>query len=278
MKSRKIRWNRLLGCLLIFAFGIYIVQSYVLDSKILWKEKGTIHIQDLPDSLKSKFTDLQKQYGGDERFKDMLQNYSKYPEELLELAIRNKDAFPFVYRYPIRKKIVLDEPLHENVSEIPALYQWDERWGYASYGDGLMALTGCGPTALSMVLSYLKEDPSITPLRIARFSEQNNLYVNGAGTSWDLFRIYSKTVSIHCMDIELTKQALQNSLSKGHPIIASMNPGDFTTTGHLIVLTGLDADGKVIVHDPNSSTRTKKHWELSSVAAQIAAAWEFTNE
>lgn len=48
--------------------------------------------------------------------------------------------------------------------EIPALIQWDERWGYAPYGsETIIAVSGCGPTALSMVISGLLR---MLPLRL----------------------------------------------------------------------------------------------------------------
>lgn len=277
MKRTKMIWNRLLGTLLILAFGVCAFEYFILDNKVLWKEKGSITVKDLPGDLRSRFAKLQELYGGDERFDDMVQNYSKYPEDLLELAAHNKDTFTYVYRYPVRKKIVLEEPLHESLKEIPILYQWDERWGYATYGDGLMGRTGCGPAVLSMVLSYLTKDPAITPLQIARYSEKHGFYM-GAGNNGDLFRSYAKTVSVHCIDLLPKEDQLRESMMKGHPIIASMNPGDFATAGHLIVLVGIDRTGKLILHDPDSLTRTKKSWDLRRVASQIAAAWEFTKE
>ncbi|MCD8152609.1 MAG: C39 family peptidase [Clostridiales bacterium] len=39
-----------------------------------------------------------------------------------------------------------------------------------------------------------------------------------------------------------------------------MGPGDFTTGGHFIVLTGIDSDGNVIVNDPNSRINSEKHY------------------
>lgn len=36
--------------------------------------------------------------------------------------------------------------------EIPLLLQWDERWGYSVYGDNMIAVNGCGPTAVAMVV------------------------------------------------------------------------------------------------------------------------------
>ena len=46
---------------------------------------------------------------------------------------------------------------------MPLLLQWDERWGYRYYGDQMMAINGCGPTCLSMVVSYLTQNGRYHP-------------------------------------------------------------------------------------------------------------------
>lgn len=65
--------------------------------------------------------------------------------------------------------------------------------GYANYGDGLMALNGCGPTALSMVICGLTGDNTITPYTVAQYADSQGLYVDGVGTSWDLMRTGQST-------------------------------------------------------------------------------------
>ena len=71
--------------------------------------------------------------------------------------------------------------------EVPYLIQYDTRWGYHGYGSSVMGITACGPTCLSMVAIGLTGDTSLTPARIADFSESAGHYVSGAGTAWTLF-------------------------------------------------------------------------------------------
>lgn len=47
-----------------------------------------------------------------------------------------------------------------------------------------------------------------------------------------------------------------------------MREGDFTEGGHCIVLTGMDADGRVIVNDPFSSKNSAKTWDIDTVVSQ----------
>lgn len=68
---------------------------------------------------------------------------SDWPDELVELLERNPDAEEFVLNYPLKKTERFEIDLSGLPSgEIPLLFQWDERWGYTTYGDGLMGLTG----------------------------------------------------------------------------------------------------------------------------------------
>lgn len=60
MKRTKMIWNRLLGTLLILAFGVYAFEYFILNNKVLWKEKGFIIVKDLPSDLRSRFTKLQE--------------------------------------------------------------------------------------------------------------------------------------------------------------------------------------------------------------------------
>ena len=76
-------------------------------------------------------------------------------------------------------------------------------------------------------------------------------------------------------EISLDKDNIQTELESGHPIICAMRPGDFTTTGHFIVLTGMK-DGKICVHDPNSKKRSEKLWDYETLEGQINNLWSFT--
>ena len=52
-------------------------------------------------------------------------------------------------------------------------------------------------------------------------------------------------------NIPVTQENILAALRSGTPLICSMYPGDFTYTGHFIVLTGIDENGAITVNDPN---------------------------
>ena len=61
----------------------------------------------------------------------------------------------------------------------------------------------------------------------------------------------------------------------GRPaIICSVRPGDFTTTGHFILLAGLE-EGGIRVNDPNSPQNSEKLWAYETLEPQIRNLWAF---
>ena len=51
-----------------------------------------------------------------------------------------------------------------------------------------------------------------------------------------------------------------------------MGPGDFTTTGHFIVLTGTK-NGMICINDPNSVKNSEKLWDYEQIKGQIKNIW-----
>lgn len=148
--------------------------------------------------------------------------------------------------------------------DIPAYYQDD-------YGDVILyssddpeqedktvAGCGCGFTASSMIVSYLTGE-NITPREfVDTWSKQ--YYVPGAGMAWGLpqkaAEHYGLGDVIQTYDFNEAYEALKD----GHPVMSSQGPGIFTTGGHLIVLRGIDSNGKILVNDPNKNNAVNKNY------------------
>ena len=205
----------------------------------------------------------------------MLLDEEEYPKELLEMLSRNPEMEEFVRNYPEKKGHVYADTVGDvKKGNYPLLLQWDERWGYGAYGDGCIAVNGCAPTALSMVIAGLTGENTATPYTIARYAEENGYYVAGTGTSWELFNQGCEAFGVAGEAISLTKGTVMDMLQSGKPIICSMRPGDFTTAGHFIVLAGVE-DGKIRVLDPNSRENSEKLWEYERLEPQIKNLWAF---
>ena len=202
----------------------------------------------------------------------------EYPQSLLDLLERNPETKDFVLEYPKNKDLDFDIDLLEELTDgkIPLFLQWDVRWGYESYGSDFMAITGCGPTCLSMVRCGLSGDDEWNPLEVAKMSEESGFYVDGAGTSWELMTTGATKLGLTVNNVIYDEAHIIAELEKGNPIICIMGPGDFTTSGHFIVLTGVDEEGKITVCDPNSILNSEKHWDLGEIIQQIRNLWGYT--
>jgi len=203
----------------------------------------------------------------------------KYPDELVALAAKKPETIDFVAHY----LKYLSASSHPDISidsdytpgSIPFFLQWDERWGYEKYGDDLIAINGCGPTCLSMVAVGLTADTSLNPKTVADFSYNNGYLISEQGTSWALMSEGATLLGLDSQMIPADPSLLHNLLKEGTPIIASMSPGHFTTEGHFIVLYDIDDDDLVSVHDPDSITRSKKPWPLSTILDECKCLWQF---
>ena len=200
------------------------------------------------------------------------------PEALQVFAEKYPEAAGFVSDYPAHYR---DHPSKDVSGEVkkgvvPLFIQWDERWGYEDYGGNYLAVNGCGPTCLSMVVCGLTGETDTNPYAVACYSEQQGYYTPGSGTSWSLMTQGAAHYGLDAERVTLSADAITDALAQGRVIIASMKPGDFTYTGHFIVLTGLDRDGRVRVNDSNSRLNSAKSWDAQTLVDQMKAAWSYS--
>lgn len=201
----------------------------------------------------------------------------EYPEEMMELLEKNPETEEFVFNYPLKKDTYDTESLEEalNQTQIPLFLQWDSRWGYYMYGNKPMGMTGCGPTCLSMVALHLLQNPQMTPLYIADFSQRNGFYVENTGTAWSLMTQGAAELGLYAREVSLDEDLVMRYLAQGKPIICAMRRGDFTENGHFIVFVGVE-DGKIRVNDPNSKIRSEKLWRFEDIKYQIKNMWVYS--
>ena len=270
MKKRKLKIKNIILLLLIpiiiiFLFNTIYPKLSLLNNLII-SQKANIDY----DTLTS-LTEMSKE---DSRINKIIKNNDAYPSELLEMLSRNPDMTDYALDYLNKKGEVTSDNIGEVIKgKFPLLLQYDERWGYGIYGDNVIAINGCGPTVLTMVIAGLTGRNDITPYDIAAFSEREGYYLE-EGTSWLLFTEGIKQYGITGENIPLSESIINENLIQGHPIICSMRKGTFTTTGHFILLTGIK-DGKYIVNDPNSRERSNTLYSYDEISYQIKNLWSF---
>ena len=199
------------------------------------------------------------------------------PDSLVEFGRKYPEAKEFVENYPRYKDKDFDRDVSSELTagEIPLFLQWDKRWGYKSYGNNYMGVAGCGPTCIAMVACGLTGNGKYNPYYVAQMSEEQGYYIAGQGTSWNLMTEGAKKLGIQAGYGKIAEDYIREKLAPDSPMICSMLPGDFTYTGHFIVLTGFDAEGKVVVNDPNSKENSKKHWSMEELLPQIKGIWRY---
>lgn len=150
----------------------------------------------------------------------------------------------------------------DNGSSMPVVYMAQsggQPWSNVPFGGGTIATSGCSVTSLAMVLSYLKSDvdsdgwiyPSDIVVAIAgKYGNYNHFYTKD-GQAWEIFPAVAAIYGVSCKQISTA--SIIRELEAGRPVIMSCKPGEFTSKGHFIVLSGLTDDGYVTVNDPNSA-------------------------
>ncbi|MBR3811098.1 MAG: C39 family peptidase [Agathobacter sp.] len=201
-------------------------------------------------------------------------NADQYPEELLLSGAGNPEMADFLYGYMSSDGSApggfTDE---EQPEDHPLLLQFDPRWGYMQYGSrGTVGSSGCGPTCLSMAVFYLTGDRSCTPDVITQYSLDKGYYVEGVGTAWTLLTDYPAEFGLTSFQIPLREAKLKAELDKGRYLICSVRPGDFTSTGHFILIYGYDENGFKI-NDPKCVYRSRLSWTYEQIQDDIKATW-----
>lgn len=142
-------------------------------------------------------------------------------------------------------------------SKVPCLYQTDPRWANVVWGGhGTMASSACGLTSMAMAISAW-EGKIVTPPQLAKkigegLNRSDQCHTNGLDWTCidDIPTLYGLPKAV---SLGKNFNKAKDYLKQGIPVISSYagcSSCVWTDGGHFILLTGLTADGKVIVNDP----------------------------
>lgn len=229
------------------------------------------------NEIVSKLEDLSH---SDPKINEILNNIDKYPDKYLELLSKNIETVNFVLDYPnhISKSNTKKTSIENSYTpgEIPLFLQWDKNWGYDMYGEDPIAIDGCAPTSLAMVAVGLTGNTNVNPLSVSDYAYKNGYYIDGIGSSWSLISEGSKHFGLKSQELPLNKSSILSTLKSGNPIISTVGPGTFTSTGHFLVLTGLTDDGKIKINDPNSKLNSSKSWDVDIFLNETKNLWSIS--
>jgi cation:H+ antiporter len=71
------------------------------------------------------------------------------------------------------------------------------------------------------------------------------------------------------------RKKMIDRLEQGKPLVAAVSAGDFTDSGHFIVIADY-RDGSFVVNDPNSLELSAKRWTFEQLSGQIRVMWAFS--
>lgn len=158
--------------------------------------------------------------------------------------------------------------------EAPILYQEDPAWSNATYAGDSFGETGCGPTCMTMAYVALTGKNDMTPADMGALSESLGA-ASTEGTAWTFMTDGTARLGLAATELPADEAGVRRAIVSGSPVICSVGPGDFTTTGHFVVLAGIDRQGRLIVRDPNSPERTAQSWDFQTVLSQCRAIWAY---
>lgn len=149
--------------------------------------------------------------------------------------------------------------------------QTDARWGNEMYGKThTIAVAGCGPTALAMVISSMT-DTMINPKEMADWSYENGYCAEGNGSYHALIPDGASHFGLSVTGATAADgQKIIDALAEGKLVVALMGPGHFTVSGHFIVLRGVTSEGNILVADPVSVRKTEMEWDIRIILGEAS--------
>ena len=158
----------------------------------------------------------------------------------------------------------------DGVTEVVYFNQLDARWANKPFGTDNIGGYGCGPTSMAIVVSSLT-GTVVDPAQMAQWAYQHGYWCKGNGSYHSLIPGAAKAWNLPVSGCKANEpQRILDALSEGKLVVVLMGKGHFTTSGHYMVLRGVK-DGKILVADPASRSRSEKEWNLSVILNESAS-------
>ena len=152
----------------------------------------------------------------------------------------------------------------DGVTQVVYYNQLDKRYASKPYGTDDIGTYGCGPTCMAMVVSSLTNE-TVDPVEMARWAYENGYWCSRSGSYHSLIPGAAKAWGLPVQGCGKTEgRRIVDALSQGKLVVAIMLKGHFTSSGHFIVLRGVENE-KILVADPASYTRSQQTWDLSII-------------
>ena len=157
----------------------------------------------------------------------------------------------------------------DGATEVKYYSQLDARWKNLPYGPSdTIGSSGCGPTSLAMAVSSLTS-LTIDPVQMCNWAYENGYLCEGSGSYHSLIPEGAKHFGLTVDYAKANEpQKIVDALASGKLVIGIFGPGHFTKSGHFMVLRGVTAEGKILIADPASKTRSEQEWDLQIILSE----------
>ena len=158
----------------------------------------------------------------------------------------------------------------DGATQVVYYNQLDKRYASKPYGTDNIGTYGCGPTCMAMVVSSLTNE-TVDPVEMACWAYENGYWCSRSGSYHSLIPGAAKAWGLPVQGCGKTEgQRIVDALSQGKLVVAIMLKGHFTSSGHFIVLRGVE-NGKILVADPANYTRSQQAWDLSIILNEASS-------
>ena len=168
------------------------------------------------------------------------------------------------------------------MNQQPVSYlQTDPRWSakdYSARGEKTtIGASGCGPTAMSMVLATWA-DPQVTPATECAWALAHGYKAPHQGTYYGSFPPAAARYGLTCRQMNwsslygnpnssLHAQA-KGEIAKGNLVIACMGPGLWTSSGHFVLVWEIQGN-TVYLNDPASTKAARTRGDYTLFRRQV---------
>lgn len=163
--------------------------------------------------------------------------------------------------------------------------QTDPRWAAADYSapgeKTTIGASGCGPTAMSMVLATWA-DPKVTPKTECDWAKRNGYKAPRQGTYYGYFEPAGKRYGLKVTRLNWAniygnngavyhKQAAE-AIQRGDLVIACMGKGNWTSSGHYVLVWDIRGE-TIYINDPASTRAARTQGSYSLFKKQVKYYW-----
>lgn len=163
--------------------------------------------------------------------------------------------------------------------------QTDTRWkskDYSAKGEKTtIGASGCGPTAMAMVLATWA-DPEVTPETECAWALAHGYKAPKQGTYYGYFAPAAARYGLSCRQLSWTNiygnnksplhEQTRKALEAGSLVIACMGPGNWTRSGHYVLVWQIDGD-TIYINDPASTLARRTQGSYALFRQQVKYYW-----